>query len=523
MPQVPFLKIAKKKDDLPMITPGISDAGIMPGEYGSMSAGLTLDYRAIQGGGIDSSVPISYADDKILNIYRVVWRNRFGDVGDTIVDAISKEDAAQKIVDELMVLYVELIENKDENVEDIVEVNDVSDYQYHDSVDSKVLMNSDDNVKGNGGFVGDKEDGWELRHSLNVNSADDYLPYICAKCEDDINSRTMLVEHLTKKHKLKSTLINLYVQHAVQAHDKKIDEIEKKKEEKDFLRIVYNEDEDFKKNFINDNPNPYIGRFVDDAEKIANTGYWIITDVYDNNNVSIAKPYEKIHCVNKPSKVMLNYTMDGKLKQRMLDVIWKELPKKAFPDYIQSFDPSIYDPVSDRQPRPLLDIFNQYFCSLTDDILEVKEDEDKQEKVKVKKSFPEYTQLQDSSLYEQVVERDDNNTTQHFDSLNARFADDTIDIEEKSHCPKCNKLMKYDDGKDAYVCSCGFVGINGPAKITRNCLNCHGKGFTLRWDKNNRIFGINHRAIAYKYKCMFCDGTGKRVVENDKVEAKDDK
>lgn len=31
-------------------------------------------------------------------------------------------------------------------------------------------------------------------------------------------------------------------------------------------------------------------------------------------------------------------------------------------------------------------------------------------------------------------------------------------------CPVCKSLMLYDDGRDAYVCICGFVGDNGPTK-----------------------------------------------------------
>jgi len=29
-------------------------------------------------------------------------------------------------------------------------------------------------------------------------------------------------------------------------------------------------------------------------------------------------------------------------------------------------------------------------------------------------------------------------------------------------CPVCKSIMLYDDGRDSYICDCGFVGNNGP-------------------------------------------------------------
>jgi predicted RNA-binding Zn-ribbon protein involved in translation (DUF1610 family) len=38
--------------------------------------------------------------------------------------------------------------------------------------------------------------------------------------------------------------------------------------------------------------------------------------------------------------------------------------------------------------------------------------------------------------------------------------------EAKQTCPQCGSMMRYDDGRDAYVCKvCGYVGVNGPAHL----------------------------------------------------------
>ena len=32
-------------------------------------------------------------------------------------------------------------------------------------------------------------------------------------------------------------------------------------------------------------------------------------------------------------------------------------------------------------------------------------------------------------------------------------------------CPVCKSFMLYDDGRDAYVCDCGFAGTNNPGNL----------------------------------------------------------
>lgn len=102
MPMFGRIKTAKR-NNLPMVTPGTRDNSILPGSGGASNSGITLDYSAINMGGMDNGIAINHSDDG----------------------------------------YVES-----------VEVNDVD----------------DDNNKGNGSFVGSKEEGFALRHNLDYGS-----------------------------------------------------------------------------------------------------------------------------------------------------------------------------------------------------------------------------------------------------------------------------------------------------------------------------------------------------------------
>jgi uncharacterized membrane protein (UPF0127 family) len=82
---VSHLKLSKRQEQKSMVTPGVRDAGVLPGAWESMGAGLTLDYRAIN---MDYGIPTdygnNYADDKkvdskIPNKNIKVWKFDDGD------------------------------------------------------------------------------------------------------------------------------------------------------------------------------------------------------------------------------------------------------------------------------------------------------------------------------------------------------------------------------------------------------------------------------------------------------------
>lgn len=68
MPMHSRIKISKRvKDRLPMVTPGTRDNSILPGSGGASNSGITLDYSAINMGGIDNGLPYNHADDGYEN------------------------------------------------------------------------------------------------------------------------------------------------------------------------------------------------------------------------------------------------------------------------------------------------------------------------------------------------------------------------------------------------------------------------------------------------------------------------
>jgi len=72
MPMFSRVKISKRiKNRLPMITPGTRDNDILPSSGSSMGSGLSLDYSALNMGGIDNGVPFNHADDGYLETVEV--------------------------------------------------------------------------------------------------------------------------------------------------------------------------------------------------------------------------------------------------------------------------------------------------------------------------------------------------------------------------------------------------------------------------------------------------------------------
>jgi uncharacterized membrane protein (UPF0127 family) len=481
----PF-KIAKRDvKKLHMIQPGVSDAGTLPGPYSSMSAGITLDYRSIQSGGIENTVPIAYTDDKPK-----LKAEKAPDFAETGIWLVETPQGIKKMFSDIYNTrwwYEDLDRptkhhgegflgfNKTEALERLAELypkidetNEVVDYQYIDGVKNRDVLDNIGN-KGRGNFVGTYEDGFDIHHSLNVNALDDYdIPYVCPKCDNELKSIDELIEHLKKEHKIKPNLLNPYVQHSINEYNRKIDKIEQGKK----IKLEEATKELWKRRIEASliGKEPFVGRIVFDDFDFQ----WIVIRVNSDGSVNI-EPASKGNKNDPKSVKMLYLDDDNNIHKKELNVNWvKEinavdkrrmrLISLGFPNLPQYSDLNMYEQVGERpdqEMEPEFDIFETYFVD--DDVIETEDDDE--ETKKDKKAFPEFGQYYDSSLYEQIIERDDNNTTQQFNTLNTYQADDIMSVVEKPSCPKCKNVMKYDDGRDAYVCDCGFVGKNSPIDV----------------------------------------------------------
>lgn len=81
MPMYNRIKISQRvKSKLPMVTPGTRDNSILPAGNGggASNSGITLDYSAINMGGIDNGVPFNHADDGAKKSvgFKAAFRNR---------------------------------------------------------------------------------------------------------------------------------------------------------------------------------------------------------------------------------------------------------------------------------------------------------------------------------------------------------------------------------------------------------------------------------------------------------------
>jgi len=97
-----------------------------------------------------------------------------------------------------------------------------------------------------------------------------------------------------------------------------------------------------------------------------------------------------------------------------------KISKRAYPTLPAYNDPELYPQYNERTKelvKPPLDIFNDYFCSMLDDVIETKEELDK-------KAFPDYAPYNSDQMYKQVTEEQDYNMTPAFDTLSVYYADD---------------------------------------------------------------------------------------------------
>ncbi len=142
-----IIKLSKRvKEKLPMVTPGQCDADILPGG-GSMSSGLTLDYRAIQ---VGNNSQVSNTDDDGYTAPRgALQRERPKDLELTSMPprgALQRECQKPRSALQRERPKMPVAANEPGSI---------------NSVD-------DDNTRGNGSFVGSKEEGFPLRRNMSL-------------------------------------------------------------------------------------------------------------------------------------------------------------------------------------------------------------------------------------------------------------------------------------------------------------------------------------------------------------------
>jgi hypothetical protein len=74
-----------------------------------------------------------------------------------------------------------------------------------------------------------------------------------------------------------------------------------------------------------------------------------------------------------------------------------------------------------------------------------------------------------------------------------------------SSCPKCNNDMNYDDGRDAYVCHCGYIGENGPInyKSASNPLSRFwAANFGIKGEDRVIIKSMLRSAVSFRNKLL---------------------
>lgn len=163
-----------------------------------------------------------------------------------------------------------------------------------------------------------------------------------------------------------------------------------------------------------------------DKDDIKLLGFGALPEKTDNSNIIFVNhPKDEKYLRNclKNNKydtpIDEHYIFTNEMK-KAIDAATKKIIKKAYPNYQEYSDPELYEQYNERTKeivKPPLDIFNDYFCSMLDDVIETKEELDK-------KAFPDYAPYNSDQMYKQVTEEQDYNMTPAFDTLSVYYADD---------------------------------------------------------------------------------------------------
>ena len=166
-------KISKRvKDRLPMVAPGTRDNDILPSSGSSMSSGLSLDYSALNIGGIDNGVPYNHADDGPKKI-KVRKAPDFSETGIWLVETPQGIKRMYSDIYSTRWWYEDTGELEKHYGETFLGFNKQEAIEKLQKKYPKVEIENevdDDNTKGNGAFVGGKEEGFAFRHNLDYGS-----------------------------------------------------------------------------------------------------------------------------------------------------------------------------------------------------------------------------------------------------------------------------------------------------------------------------------------------------------------
>jgi hypothetical protein len=362
MPMYARIKISKRvKDKLPMVQPGTRDNTILPASGNSMSSGLSLDYSALNLGGIDNGVPFNHADDKLnqepiwiidapglakfISNEKTEWESAWGPF-------YSEYELAKAI--RALKLNVELLgdlrlkpfgwEHYLPNLPikpDQIEVNKTDDPY------------NDDN-KGRGSYVGTKEEGFEFRHSLDSGSTVANLTAVIIKGNvkyvknnpkaeafyNDISSYLIQKGYKVSFDSAESTILpaaDLRI-----GHSKGLNKLNLCKNERAKLLAI--------------------GAL---PEKSKNTRI-----IFENHPVDEQFLRECSAGLKFDIPIDEHYIFTNAMK-KTIDRLTDELKSQAFPDYPQYSDPEMYTQVSEHMPAtPSFNLFDTYYA---DDVKETKE------------------------------------------------------------------------------------------------------------------------------------------------------
>lgn len=464
--------ISKKDKQNRMVRPGIRDVGVLPGGSTDSigNAGISLDYSAIQRGTGDD-LPIAafnaadddypgkddiYDENGNVDIVKL-WNSNprafedevrrmrtAGWFADDIIDSIEEKIRA--------VYPYNALNNKGYlNWNLIFELaRDALGYANQaDDIDAY----NDHNRPGIGNFVGDKEEGYQLKMPLTANKkASIEVPYKCPKCDFKTNATSELSKHLSTTHKVKPDVMKAYITGEMDRREREIDELEKK-EKLDKWRVFNQrkiverdqrlESQTSMPTFDNDKllTPIQIRHRLDSITSYLGYRYTAQRPQWYSVWADIMKSRGRFANVNLIAEMTI---YPGQYKTERIDDWGEEIKTRetAYWTYDEAKEEAF--PLLNEEIKKIPGILNFQIDEMPDgyaiglsvqckvpneknDIIEAFDDCDDM----VKHSFPNLPQYSDLNRYTQNMEQPTATDTDVFDIFETYYADDSIEVKEK--------------------------------------------------------------------------------------------
>lgn len=394
MPMYGRIKISKRvKNKLPMVQPGMRDNSILPSSGGASNSGITLDYSAINMGGIDNGIPYNHTDDMtdeelILDLQREqandnlpaeqkdyiegtkqvddIYKDKVEQVNhigmylwklEARFDKIGLTAEEQSRYEKLLAMYSEALDE----VATMLASNNYNQYvhkQYkimeeHKELFSKTLAeiksqgNATDDNKARGAFVGSHEEGFELRHNLDYGSTANLTALIIK------GNAKFVIDNATAEEfydAVANYLLGL-------GYKVSFDASETKGLPHKADLIIGHSNGLFKLNRCSDNAKLIaIGAI---PEKATNPNI-----IFANHPVD-EQYLKKCHASNRYDYPIAEHFIFTDEMKTTIDNATIALWKKAFPDWPQYSDPQMYQQVMERPDAnvtPMFNIFETYYA-----------------------------------------------------------------------------------------------------------------------------------------------------------------